>query len=43
LIRREMERQREQDPDYKAWSDTPLPDGTADRLRQAAGSQADSD
>jgi len=34
----EMEKQRNEDPKYKAWSDTPLPDGVGDRLRkQAAG------
>lgn len=41
-LRNQMENQRDVDPNYKEWSDTPLPDGVADRLRQAAGSQADS-
>ena len=31
----QMENQRETDPDYKEWSDTALPDGVADRLRDA--------
>jgi chromosome segregation ATPase len=32
----QMENQRETDPNYKEWSDTPLPDGVADRMRDAA-------
>lgn len=37
-LRESMERQRNEDPTYREWSDTALPDGVADRLRQAAGS-----
>lgn len=37
-LRGMMEQQRKNDETYRAWSDTPLPDGVADRLRQAAGS-----
>ena len=37
----EMEAQRNEDPTYREWSDSDLPDGVADRLRDAAGSQAD--
>lgn len=39
----EMEAQRNEDPTYREWSDSDLPDGVADRLRDAAGSQADRD
>lgn len=35
-LQTQMENQRESDPDYKEWSDTPLPAGVADRLRDAA-------
>lgn len=35
-----MEEQRNVDPHYEEWSDTPLPDGVADRLR-SAGSASD--
>ena len=31
----QMENQRNADPEYKEWSDTSLPDGVADRLRNA--------
>jgi cytoskeletal protein RodZ len=34
----EMRTQREKDDAYREWADTPLPDGVADRLREAAGS-----
>lgn len=34
-LRKSMERQRNEDPTYREWSDTPLPDGVADRLREA--------
>ena len=38
-LERQMENQHELDPDYAKWSDTPLPDGVANRLRQSgAGS-----
>ena len=30
----EMEAQRDRDPEYAEWSDTPLPDGVAERLRR---------
>ena len=33
-LQEEMEAQREVDPEYAEWSDTPLPDGVADRLRR---------
>lgn len=40
----EMEAQRNEDPTYREWSDTALPDGVSERLRQAAGSPSgDSD
>lgn len=41
LMVRAMEEQKENDEDYREWSDSPLPDGVADRLRQAAGSSPD--
>jgi len=35
----EMEKQRNEDPEYKEWGDAPLPDGVAERMReQATGS-----
>jgi hypothetical protein len=34
-LRKQVEEQRENDETYREWSDTPLPDGVADRLRQA--------
>lgn len=37
----EIEQQRKNDETYREWSDTDLPDGVADRLREAARSQAD--
>lgn len=37
-----MEGQRETDEVYREWSATVLPDGVADRLRQAAGSETGS-
>ena len=37
-LRGMMEKQKNEDPTYREWSDTDLPDGVADRLRQAAGS-----
>lgn len=37
-----MERQRETDETYRAWSAVTLPDGVVDRLRQAAGSTSGS-
>lgn len=40
LMLRAMEEQKNEDEDYREWSDTPLPDGVADRLRQAAGSSS---
>ncbi len=39
-LEEQMEAQRNEDPDYREWSDTALPDGVADRLRQAAGSSS---
>lgn len=41
-LRKSMERQRNEDPTYREWSDTPLPSGVADRLREAAGSSTGS-
>jgi len=38
----EMEEQRNADPEYREWSDTDLPNGVADRLREAAGSSSGS-
>lgn len=40
-LERAMAKQRETDETYRAWSDTTLPSGVADRLREAARSQAD--
>lgn len=37
-----MRTQRETDETYRAWSDTPLPDGVADRLRNQASVGAES-
>lgn len=37
-IEAQMRTQRETDETYREWSDSALPDGVADRLRQAAGS-----
>lgn len=34
-LRGMMEEQKKNDETYRAWSDTPLPDGVADRLREA--------
>lgn len=34
-IEAQMRTQRETDETYREWADTPLPDGVADRLRQA--------
>lgn len=34
-IEAQMRTQRETDEDYREWADTPLPDGVADRLREA--------
>jgi TolA-binding protein len=42
LLESEMEDQRNADPEYREWSDTDLPDGVADRLREAAGSSSGS-
>ena len=37
-LKKQMEDQRNADPEYKEWSDAPLPTGVAERLRnQAAG------
>lgn len=41
-LKKQMEIQRNEDPEYREWADTTLPDGVADRLRQAAGSAPDS-
>lgn len=41
-LQAQMEEQKNEDPTYREWSDTDLPDGVADRLRQAAGSPPDS-
>jgi len=41
-LQTQMEEQKNEDPEYREWSDTTLPSGVADRLRQAAGSAADS-
>jgi predicted RNase H-like nuclease (RuvC/YqgF family) len=41
-LTRSIEEQREEDEEYREWADTDLPAGVADRLRQAARSQADS-
>jgi hypothetical protein len=41
-LRGMMEKQKNEDPTYREWSDTPLPDGVASRLRQAAGSSSGS-
>lgn len=38
MIEAEMRTQRETDETYREWSDTDLPSGVADRLREAAGS-----
>ena len=38
----QIEEQRNNDESYREWSDTTLPGGVADRLREAAGSQAGS-
>jgi len=38
----QMEKQKNEDPEYNEWSDTTLPGGVADRLREAARGQADS-
>jgi TolA-binding protein len=40
-LERQIEEQRNADPNYREWADTDLPDGVADRLREAAGSAAD--
>jgi len=41
-LNRQIKEQRKNDETYKAWSDTPLPDGVADRLRRAGtGSSPD--
>ena len=37
-LRDEMERQKNEDPTYRQWSDAALPDGVADRLREASRS-----
>lgn len=37
-LERQMEAQRNVDPNYKDWSAAPLPDGVAARLREAARS-----
>jgi chromosome segregation ATPase len=37
----EMRAQRETDETYRKWSDTPLPDGVADRLRKQATPRSD--
>lgn len=42
-LRGMMEEQRNEDPTYREWSDTALPSGVADRLRQAAGGTASDD
>ena len=34
-LQTQMENQHELDPNYAEWSDTPLPDGVADRMRDA--------
>lgn len=41
-LNRQIKEQRKHDATYKAWADTPLPDGVADRLRQA-GAAGDTD
>lgn len=40
-IAAQMRTQRETDETYREWSESPLPDGVADRLRQAARSTSD--
>lgn len=42
-LQEQMETQKNEDPTYREWSDAPLPDGVADRLRQAARSPAGDD
>jgi hypothetical protein len=41
-LEKQMEIQRNEDPAYRDWSATALPSGVAERLRQAAGSEASS-
>ena len=41
-LQEQMENQKNEDPEYREWSDTTLPSGVADRLREAARSQASS-
>ena len=40
-IEARIKAQRKTDETYREWADTPLPDGVADRLREAAGSSSD--
>lgn len=40
-IEAQIKAQRKTDETYREWADTPLPDGVADRLREAAGSSSD--
>jgi len=39
-IEAQIKAQRKTDETYREWADTPLPDGVADRLREAAGSSS---